>query len=330
LHLSIGGHDFTAIPFSCHGVPREVTLKAIRIHGYGGASALRLDEVPRLSISDDQILVRIHDAGVNPIDWKIRQGYLKRVTPASFPLTMGQDFAGEVAECGKAVKRFAISDRVFGFAQGAYAEYAAAPDSTTAAMPQSMDYATAATLPTAGLTALQIIRDVVHARPGVTILIQGAAGGVGSFASQIAKNFGAKVIGTATGDDIEYLKSLHLDGIIDYKAERFEDKVGGVDAVVDLVGGETLTRSYAVVKRGGVLATTVQPIDESAAKQAGIRAVHMFMKRNAADLADLADLVVKGAVKPRLAQTMPLNEARKAQELSETGGIHGKVILKVA
>jgi NADPH:quinone reductase-like Zn-dependent oxidoreductase len=305
-------------------------MKAIRIHEYGDAGTLRLEEVPRLSISDDQILVRVHDAGVNPVDWKIRQGYLKQVMPASFPLTIGQDFAGEVAERGKAVKRFGTGDRVFGFAQGAYAEYAAASESNVAAMPASVDFATAAALPTAGSTALQIVRDVVHARPGMTVLIHGAAGGVGSFASQIAKNFGAKVIGTASGADIEYLKSLDVDDIVDYKRERFEDKAGGVDAVVDLVGGDTLARSYAVVKRGGVLVTTVQPVDESVAKQAGIRAVQMFMKRNAADLAELAALVEKAGVQPRLAQTMSLSEARKAQELSETGRTHGKVILKVA
>jgi NADPH:quinone reductase-like Zn-dependent oxidoreductase len=227
-------------------------------------------------------------------------------------------------------KRFGIGDRVFGFAQGAYAEYAAAGEANVAAMPESMDFATAAALPTAGLTALQIIRDVVHARPGMTILIHGAAGGVSSFASQIAKTFGAKVIDTASGDDIEYLKSLDIDDIIDYKRERFEEKAGGVDAVVDLVGGETLARSYAVVKRGGVLVTTVQPIDESAANRAGIRAVMVLMKRNATDLAELAALVEKGAVKPRLVQTMPLSEEREAQELSETGKTHGKVILKVA
>ena len=306
-------------------------MKAIRIHEYGDSGSLRLEEIPRLSISDDQILVRVHDAGVNPVDWKIRQGYLKQVMPASFPLILGQDFAGEVAERGKGIQRFAIGDRVFGFAKGAYAEYAAAPESTVAAMPDSMDFATAAALPTAGLTALQVIRDVVGARPGMTILIHGAAGGVGSFAAQIAKHLGAKVLGTASGDDdIAYLKSWGIDDIIDYKHERFEQRATGVDAAVDLVGGETLARSYAVVKRGGVLATTVQPIDESAANRAGIRAVQVLMKPNAEDLAELADLVVKGAVKPRLSQTMSLGEARKAQELSETGKTHGKLILKVA
>ncbi len=305
-------------------------MKAIRIHQYGDAETLRLEEVPPLSISDVQILVRIHDAGVNPVDWKIRQGYLRQVMPGSFPLTIGQDFAGEVAERGKAVERFGIGDRVFGFAHGAYAEYAAALESTVAEMPESMDFATAAALPTAGSTALQIIRDVAGAGPGMTILIHGAAGGVGSFASQIANNFGAKVIGTASGDDIEYLRSIGADEIIDYKHDRFEDRATGVDAVVDLVGGETLARSYPVVKKGGVLATTVQPVDESAANRAGIRAVQVIMKRSAADLTELAALVEKGAVKPRLAQIMPLSEARKAQGLSETGRTHGKVILKVA
>ena len=305
-------------------------MKAIRIHEYGDVGELKLEEVPRLSITDDQLLVRIRDAGVNPMDWKIRQGYMKQVLPATFPLTMGQDFAGEVAELGKKVDEFAIGDRVFGFAEGTYAEYASAPASTVAAIPDSVDFATAAALPTAGLTALQVIRDVVCAKPGMTILIQGAAGGVGSYATQIATFLEARVIGTAVGGDIEYLKSLGIDEVIDYKRERFEDKAKGVDAVVDLVGGETLARSYAVVKKGGVLATTVQPIDETAAGRAGIRAVHVLMKRNAADLVDLAKFVVMRAVKPRLGQTLSLAEAKQAQELSEAGGTHGKVILKVA
>ncbi len=139
-------------------------MKAIRIHQYGDADTLKLEDVQRVSIADDQVLVRVHDAGVNPIDWKIRQGYLKQVMPASFPLTIGQDFAGEVADHGKAVDRFAAGDRVFGFAQGAYAEYVAASVSEIAAMPASMDFVTAAALPTDGSTALQVIRDVVKAK----------------------------------------------------------------------------------------------------------------------------------------------------------------------
>ena len=164
----------------------------------------------------------------------------------------------------------------------------------------------------------------------MSILIHGAAGGVGSYASQIARNLGARVVGTATGADITYLKSLGVDNVIDYKRDRFEDKANGMDAAVDLVGGDTLSRSYAVVKKGGVLATTVQPIDESAAKRAGIRAVQVVMTRNAADLAELARLVEEGALKPRLDKTMSLSQAKEAQELSEAGKTQGKVILKVA
>ena len=189
---------------------------------------------------------------------------------------------------------------------------------------------TAAALPTAGSTALRIMRDVVKARPGMTILIHAAAGSVGSFASQIAKSMGSHVIGTASGEDIDYLKSIGIDNVIDYKRQRFEEKVSGPDAVVDLVGGETLKRSYNVVKRGGILATTLQPIDESAAQEAGIQAVQVVMRRNAVDLAELARLVETGAVAPRLGQTMALNQAREAQKLSEEGRTYGKIILKVA
>ena len=164
----------------------------------------------------------------------------------------------------------------------------------------------------------------------MSILIHGAAGGVGSYASQIARNLGARVIGTATGTDIEYLTSLGVDEVIDYKRERFEDIAAEMDAVVDLVGGETLSRSYAAVKKDGVLATTVQPIDKSLAKRVGIRAVQVVMKRNAADLAELARLVEKGGLKTRLDKTMSLSQAREAQELSEAGKTQGKVILKVA
>lgn len=305
-------------------------MKAIRIHQFGDANTLKLEDAPNISIGDDQLLVRVRAAGVNPIDWKIRQGYMKDVMPTQFPLTIGQDFAGEVVDKGKSITQFTKGDRVFGFAEGSYAEYAAAQASRVANIPGGMDFATAAALPTAGLTALQIIRDFVGAKPGMTILIHGAAGGVGSFASQIAKNSGARVIGTATGSDIEYLKSIGVDEVIDYKRERFEDKVRNVDAVVDLVGGDTNARSYGVVKRGGVLVSTVQPPDEAAAQRAGIRAQHIVMKRNSADLFELAQLVAKGAVKPRMDKTMSLGEAKEAQQLSETGKTDGKVILKVA
>ena len=306
-------------------------MKAVRIHEYGNADKLRIEETPNLKPGNDQVLVKVRAAGVNPIDWKIRAGYMKQRMPVQFPLTMGQDFAGEVVERGKQVREFNTGQRVFGFAQGTYSEYAVAPVSTIAAIPDSLSFEVAAALPTAGLTALQIIRDYVNAQPGMTILIHGAAGGVGSFATQIAKARGAKVIGTATGaEDIQYLKSIGTDQIIDFKQERFEEKVHDVDAVVDLVGGDTQKRSFAVLKKGSIIISTVQPVDESAAKQAGVRGQLIVMQRNASDLRELASLVEKGAVKPRLGRTLPFTEAKEAQEISEHGGSNGKLILKVA
>jgi NADPH:quinone reductase-like Zn-dependent oxidoreductase len=305
-------------------------MKAVQIREYGDSGELKIEETPRPKIGVGQILVKVRDAGVNPVDWKIREGRLKERISAAFPFTMGQDFAGEVAEIGTGVNGFAIGDRVFGFARGSYAEYAAASASEVAKIPQSIGFDVAASLPTAGATALQLIRDVIKARNGMTILIHGAAGGVGSFAAQIAMHLGAKVIGTATDQDIAYLKSLGVEQVIDHKRERFEEKIREVDAVVDLVGGDTLARSYQIVKKGGVLASTVQPIDESAAKQAGVRGVYFLMRASAPDLAKLAKFVEQGVVKPRLSQTMDLQHAKEAQELNEAGQSHGKVILKVA
>ncbi|HXE14052.1 MAG TPA: NADP-dependent oxidoreductase [Bryobacteraceae bacterium] len=306
-------------------------MKAIRIHEYGDSNTLQLEETPTLSIQSNQILVRVRDAGVNPIDWKIRAGYLKNVMHAAFPMTIGQDFAGEVVERGKDVLSFNTGDRVFGFAQGTYAEYAAAPASTVALMPANMTFEIGASLPTPGLTALQIVRDVVEVKPGMTILIHGAAGSVGSFTTQVARHTGARIIGTASGeDDIAWLKSLGIEQVIDFRQEHFEEKVHGVDGVVDLVGGDTLGRSYAVVRKGGVLATTVQPVDQATAKRAGIRAIQVRMKWNAPDLAELAKLVDQGVLKSRLGTTLNLAQAREAQELSEQGKTRGKLVLKVA
>jgi NADPH:quinone reductase-like Zn-dependent oxidoreductase len=197
-----------------------------------------------------------------------------------------------------------------------------------ARIPDALDFVTAAALPTAGLTALQIIRDVVKARPGMTIPWRRRRRRFLCLADR--QEYGRPRHRHSVRDDIDYLKSIGVDDVIDYKRERFEEKVSEPDAVVDLVGGETLARSYGVVRRGGILATTAEPIDESAAKRAGMHATHVVMRRNAADLAELARLAETGAVTPRLGQTMALSQAREAQELSERGRTPGKVILRVA
>jgi NADPH:quinone reductase-like Zn-dependent oxidoreductase len=302
-------------------------MKAVRIAQYGGSEQLKYEEAPVPQIGPGQVLARVRYASVNPIDWKIREGARKQTSPASFPLTLGQDFAGEIVMSGDS-GRFQTGERVFGFGEGTYAEFTAAANNYVAAIPEKIDFAAAAALPTSGVTALQAIRDYVQPKPGTRILIQGAAGGVGSFATQIAKLWGAQVIGTASGEDVVYLRSLGHVQVIDYKRERFES-VGQVDAVLDLIGGETATRSIAVVKRGGVMVSAVGAANAELAAQAGIRAVNMRSTGSAADLSEVAGFVERGEVKPRMGGVFPLEQAREAQDAGQHGRVKGKVLLKV-
>jgi NADPH:quinone reductase-like Zn-dependent oxidoreductase len=304
-------------------------IKAVRIAQYGGSDQLKYEEAPLPEIGLGQVLAKVRYAGVNPIDWKIREGYMKKLRPASFPLTLGQDFAGEIVTAGGDSGHFKAGERVFGFGEGTYAEFTVAAITLIAAIPEKMELAVAATLPTAGLTALQAIRDYIQPKPGTRVLIHGAAGAVGSFATQIAKRWGAQVIGTAAGEDIVYLRSLGHVQVVDYKQERFET-VGQVDAVLDLIGGETATRSFAVVKKGGVLVSTVGGANAELAAQAGVRGVNMVSKGNAADLSELAGLVERGDVKPRMGEVFRLEQAREAQDANQQGRAKGKILLKVA
>jgi NADPH:quinone reductase-like Zn-dependent oxidoreductase len=304
-------------------------IKAVRIAQYGGSEQLKFEEVALPRIGPGEVLAKVRYAGVNPVDWKIREGYIKQVFPVSFPLTLGHDFAGEIANAGGDSGRFSTGERVFGFGDGTYAEFTAAATTDIAAIPEKLDLAVAAALPTAGLTALQAIRDYVQPKAGMRVLIHGAAGAVGSFATQIAMVRGAQVIGTASGEDVVYLRSLGHVQVVDYKQERFE-AVGQVDAVLDLIGGETASRSYAVVRKGGVLVSTLGAANSELAARAGISGVNVVLRRSAADLLELAGLVERGDVKPRMGQVFPLDQAREAQDTSEQGRAKGKILLTVA
>jgi NADPH:quinone reductase-like Zn-dependent oxidoreductase len=304
-------------------------MKAVRIAQYGGSEQLKYEEAPLPQIAPSQVLAKVRYACLNPIDWKIREGSLKEARPASFPLTLGQDFAGEIVIGDGDSGHFRTGERVFGFGEGTYAEFTAAAITYIAAIPEKMEFAVAAALPTSGLTALQAIRYCVQPKPGTRILIHGAAGGVGSFATQIAKRWGAQVIGTATGDDLVYLRSLGHVQVVDFKQERFES-VGQVDAVLDLIGGETATRSFAIVKKGGVIVSTVGAANAELAARAGIRGVNLVSKGNAADLSEIAALVERGDVKPRMGEVFRLEQAREAQDASQRGRTRGKILLKVA
>lgn len=275
-----------------------------------------------------EVLVGIHAVGVNPVDWKIREGLLARVAPRALPFTLGQDLAGRVISLGEDVRGIEASDVVYGFASGAYAEYAVVSPSMIASKPRTVHDTVAAALPTPGLTALQTVRDAIQPQQGQTVLIHGAAGAIGSIATQLCRSRGASVAATAASRDAAYLNQLGVAEVIDYHTERFEDRVRSVDAVIDLVGGDTLARSLAVLRRGGVVATTVGPLDPAGITRHGVRGIHIVMQKNASDLEELARLVDEGIVKPRPVRVLPLAEARAAQDLIQSGRSSDKLVLE--
>ncbi|HUX66242.1 MAG TPA: NADP-dependent oxidoreductase [Terriglobales bacterium] len=302
-------------------------MQAVRIHSFGDSQQLKLEETPRPAPRPDEVLVAVRSVGVNPLDWKVRQGHLGA---APFPLTMGRDFAGEVIEAGGQALDFRPGERVFGFAQGAYAEFAIVAAGDLAHLPENVSFDTAAALPTPGVTAFQLVTRALGLQAGQTVLIHGAGGAVGSLAVQLALQRGARVLATDLNSELGYVTELGAAQVFDARGKPFEEAVGAVDAVLDLVGGDTLRRSYALVRRGGVVASTVGGVDEAEAQRRGLRAVAFVMQRRPEDLAEVAALASQGVLRPRIAQVLPLAEARRAQEMSQRGEAHGKILLRAA
>ena len=303
------------------------TMKAVQIHAFGGPDVLQFEDVPRPEPKPNQVLVRVHAAGVNPVDWKIREGYLK--TP--LPMIMGIDFSGVVESVGNAVTRFRVGDEVFGQVadeSGSYAEYAVAVESDIARKPKELTDVAAAALPVAGLTPWQALFDTAKLAAGQKVLIHGAAGGVGTFAVQFAKWKGARVIGTASGAHVEQVRLLGADEVIDYRKTKFEEAARDVDVVLDTIGGDTQDRSWKVLKRGGVIVSLVQPPSPEKAAAQGARGFFLRQKSNGEQLATIADLVASGKVKVNVETVLPLRDARQAQDLSQKGHSGGKIVLE--
>jgi NADPH:quinone reductase-like Zn-dependent oxidoreductase len=307
------------------------TMRAVRIHKFGGPEVLQFDDVPRPEPGVGQVLVRIHAAGVNPVDWKFREGKLGKIP---LPSVMGSDFSGEIEALGPDVETFRVGEMVFGSVadeSGSYAQYALAPVSHIVEKPKGIDHIQAAAMPVPAMTAWQALFDTANLGAGQKVLIHAAAGGVGSFAVQLAKWKGAHVIGTASGQNATLVRSLGADEFIDYRSTRFEEVVRDADVVFDTVGGDTQERSWKVLKRGGVLVSIVQPPSEQTAKAHNTRGV--FMREDATrnqELTQIAKLVANGQLKVNVETVLPLREARKAQELSQTGHAHGKIVLTTA
>lgn len=309
------------------------TMKAVRIHTYGGPEVLKYEEAPRPEPSAGEVLVRVHAAGVNPVDWKIREGYLKAYLPHSLPLILGWDVSGVVESTGPGVTRLKAGDEVYSrpdiARDGAYAEYIVVREAEVALKPKSIDHIHAAAIPLAALTAWQSLLDAAGLSAGQTVLIHAAAGGVGSFAVQLAKWKGAHVIGTASKRNQALVRELGADETIDYQTTRFEDLVDEVDVVFDTIGGDTQKRSWKVLKKGGILVSILNPPSAEEAVAHGVRQASVFVQPSAAQLTELATLVDSGKLKPIVETVLPLSEARRAHELSQTGHTRGKIVLKI-
>jgi NADPH:quinone reductase-like Zn-dependent oxidoreductase len=308
-------------------------MKAVRIHKYGGPEVLVYEDAARPTPASGEVLVEVHAAGVNPIDWKVREGYAKGWLNHKLPLILGWDVSGVIAELGNAVKGFKKGDEVYGkldaARDGAYAEYAATAAENIALKPKTADHVDAAAVPIAALTAWQSLFDLANLSTGQTVLIHAAAGGVGHFAIQFAKWKGAHVIGTSSAHNAEFVKRLGAEEVIDYSVKKFEDEVRNVDCVLDTQGGEVLSRSLRVLKKGGIVVSTLEEPTAKDLSRYGVRAAHVIARSDARQLEEIARLIDAGYVRPVVETLLPLAEARKAHELSESGHVRGKIVLKV-
>jgi NADPH:quinone reductase-like Zn-dependent oxidoreductase len=307
-------------------------MKAIRVHAYGGPEQLRLEETPQPKVESGKVLVRIHTASVNPIDFKLASGNMRQIMPINFPWIPGGDFSGIVEEVGSGVTGFSKGDAVYGDASGggAYAEFYAGPASMIAPKPRRLSDVEAASVPLAAQTAWQGLFDRGRLERGETVLIHAASGGVGTFAVQLAHWKGAKVLATTSADNAEYVRSLGADTVIDYKATPFESVAKSVDLVFDLLGGATQRRSFGVLKAGGRLIATAQPPSPEEATKHKVEAKMMGIAASTDNLTRLAELLDAGKIKTVVTKTYSLAQAHEAWTEIMSGHTRGKIVLQVA
>jgi NADPH:quinone reductase-like Zn-dependent oxidoreductase len=316
-------------------------MKAVRIHAFGGPEVLQLEDVARPVPAADEILIKVYASGVNPVDWVIREGSNGFSSFITLPTTLGCDAAGVVAEVGSEVTTFQKGDAVYGApnfpGDGSYAEYCAAKANRFALKPQSLSFNEAAGVPLAGLTAWTALFEQGQLRPGQRVLIQGASGGVGSFAVQFAKAKGAYVIGLASAGNLDYLKQLGADEVIDYRSQQFEDLLHDVDVVVEASpvrdNAERL-KAVTVLKRGGILVSVNLdfPFNEEVLAALAQKNATGELSANQPRhdwLAEMAQLIDAGQVKVFISQVFPLEEVAAAHRESETWHVRGKLVLEV-
>lgn len=290
---------------------------------------MKYEDVPEPQPGSGEIRIRVIAAGVNPMDWKIRKGMVEEMP---LPMIMGLDVSG-IVDSGESGALFQPGQEVYAkvsIGQGGYAEYTVVNTEQVAKKPGSIGFIESAAIPTAGLAAWQSLFDIAGLKRGQSVLIHGAAGGVGTFAVQFAKWKGAYVFGTASEKNEQFLKSIGVDEFIDYKKQKFEDVVGKVDVVLDTVGGDTFERSWGVLQPNGFLVSTVASIPEGMPEKYGVFAKTLMTRSDGEELAKIADIIDEQQIKPIVTTILPLSEARKAHEMSESRHIRGKIVLRVA
>jgi NADPH:quinone reductase-like Zn-dependent oxidoreductase len=311
----------------------QFSMKAWRVHEFGPPEKMLFETISTPSLGAGEVLVKVHAAGVGPWDAWIRAG--KSALPQPLPLTLGSDLAGEVVALGSGVSEFAVCDEVFGVTNsqflGAYAEYAIASAAMLSKKPISLSYIGAASVPVVAVTAWQALFDHARVKAGQTVVIHGAAGSVGSFAVQLARRAQLRLIVTAGTADLEYLRSLGADKVLDYQTQRFEDQIWDADAVLDLVGGDTQTSSFQILRQGGMLISTVSKPDQSLATQHGITATFFLVDVTTERLREICTLIDRGELATRIGAVLPFADAREAHMMLDGRLTHpkGKIVLDV-
>jgi len=309
-------------------------MRAIRAHEFGEPDVLQLDDIPVPQPENDELLIKVHASSINPVDWKILKGSYQSKFPVNLPLIPGWDVSGVVEKVGAGVQSFKPGDEVYSrpdpTKNGAFADYIVVKANIVAIKPKSIDHTHAAAVPLAGLTAWQGLFQYGQLQKGQKVLIHAASGGVGTFGVQFAKWKGAYVIGTASGKNLDFVRQLGADEVIDYKTEKFEDKLSNIDLVLDTIGGDTQKRSLKILKNGGRLITTLKPEFENEARELNIHLQGYTAQSYPNDLREIAGLIDQQQIKPVISKVLPLEQAKAAEKLSQEGHTRGKIVLNVA
>lgn len=311
-------------------------MKAAQYNRYGGPEVIEInDNALKPTPGSGQVLVEVHAASLNPFDYKLRLGYMKEMIPLKFPFTIGGDFSGVVMNLGKNVSEFKIGDKVYGQAlvltgaSGAIAEFATSNVGNCALKPKNADFIQAASLPLVGASAIQALEEHIKLKRDQKILIHGGAGGIGHISVQLAKYLGAYVATTVSVDDMEFVKNLGADEVIDYKTQKFEEMLHDFDAVFDTVGGETAENSFKVLRKGGIIVSMLGAPNPELAQKQNVTAIGQNTKITSERLNRLTELVDNGDIKVHIDKVFSLNQTREAFEYFEKSHPRGKVVVKI-